>query len=105
MAGHFCEATVCFLPMGGQVVGVPSGSGDPWKLGHSRCTMCQTVSLMLGDHHNPMSIHWELERKLLQTSVNTHRKVEVEQSGSGALGLGWNLGGAAYIPCGLGNAA
>lgn len=48
-----------------------------------------------GDHHNPMSIHWELERNLLQTSVNTHRKVDVEQSGSGVLGLGWNLGGAA----------
>lgn len=47
MAGHFCEATICFLPMGGQVAGVPSGNGDPWKLGRSRCTMCQTVSLMV----------------------------------------------------------
>lgn len=58
--------------------------------------------LTLGEHHNPVSPHWELERSLIQTLVTPHRKVHVEQGGSAARGLGWDFGGSAHSLCGLG---
>lgn len=75
MTGHCWEAAICFLPVRGQVEGCPQALGihGSWGVQGVRCVR---VSVMSDDHHNPLSTYWDVERNL-QTSVNTHRKVDV----------------------------